>query len=421
MGLWDEVEDLDIDVEKSPNKYLSNKENAMNLIGRILAFNNEDNNLRRSIFKLHNLIEEDLLNITSRVNVEEETKLYNELKHIKDKLYELKMLKLLSKKHIVGIGGMFSAGKSKFINSIMRYNILPENQLPTTSIPTYITRGNEKLSAYTFNNIEVKLDYEAINAISHIFYDEYSISFTNFIKSIVIQNYNHNYENIVFLDTPGYTKSEFYKKESNTDANIAKEHLAVCDYIIWLMDIENGVVLENDIDFIRSLNINKPILFIFNKADKKCENDISLIVENTKQILKNTGLNVFGVAAYSSVENKEYFNDYIKNFIEEINEMGNENQSVIDEIGDILNKYETHFEKNKDRLHIERNKVYKSINEAVDLSQIINLARLYSCINKDFYINNARMREFKKLQSKILDEVINILNNERYKKGKING
>ena len=87
MGLWDEVEDLDIDVEKSPNKYLSNKENAMNLIGRILAFNNEDNNLRRSIFKLHNLIEEDLLNITSRVNVEEETKLYNELKHIKDKLY----------------------------------------------------------------------------------------------------------------------------------------------------------------------------------------------------------------------------------------------------------------------------------------------------------------------------------------------
>ena len=26
MGLWDEVEDLDIDIEESPNKYLSNKE-----------------------------------------------------------------------------------------------------------------------------------------------------------------------------------------------------------------------------------------------------------------------------------------------------------------------------------------------------------------------------------------------------------
>ncbi len=229
---------------------------------------------------------------------------------------------------------MFSAGKSKFINSIMRYNILPENQLPTTSIPTYITRGNEKLSAYTFNNIEVQLDYEAINAISHIFYEEYSI---------------------------------FYEEY------------------------------------------------------RKCENDIALIIENTKQILKNTGLNVFGVAAYSSVENKEYFNDYIKSFIEEIHEMGNESQSVIDEVEHILNKYEAHFEKNKDRLYIERNNVYKSINEATDLSQIINLARLYSDINKDFSINNARMREFKKVKSKILDEVISILNNERYKRGKING
>lgn len=410
MDLWDTLEELDMDIEETPNKYLNDKNEALNLISKILTFSKENNNLKKKVFKLDKLIEDDLFNITSKMNMTNQEEVYNRLKVIKNKLQELKMIQLLNKKYIIGIGGMFSAGKSKFINSIMGYDILPENQLPTTSIPTYIIKGEEKLSAYTFDNLEIKLDYEEINAISHIFYDEYNISFTSFIKSIVIQNNNNKYENIVFLDTPGYTKSDNFKKDDNTDLIRAKECLSVCDYIIWLMDIENGVIVQRDIEFINNLNITKPILFVFNKADKKCKEDIESIIKNTNDILLNTGLNVYGVTAYSSMENKEYINNYIEKFVNEISLKSNESKDLLQEVDNILDEYDFYFKKTKEKFTLERKCIYENIvNKANDLKQIISLAKLYSSINKELMINNAIYRKFKALKPKIVLEIESIV------------
>lgn len=410
MDLWDAIDELEIEVAESKNKYLNDKNEALNLIKKILTFNKENNSLKKKVFKLDTLIEEELFNITSKINMKSQEEVYNKLKDIKNKLKELKMIKLLNKKYIVGIGGMFSAGKSRFINSMIGYDILPENQLPTTSIPTYIINGEEKLSAYTFDNVEIKLDYEEVNAISHIFYDEYNISFTSFIKSIVIQNENNKYKNIAFLDTPGYTKSETFKKEDNTDLIRAKENLSVCDYIIWLMDIENGVIVQRDIEFISSLNIKKPILFIFNKADKKCIEDVESIVRNTEEILKNIGINVYGVTAYSSMENKEYINNYMDKFIDNINLSNNGSKDLLEDVEKILNQYDNYFENKKETLFIERNCIYTSIKDnANDLRQIISLARLYSSMNKELMINNAMYREFKKIKFKIISEIKDII------------
>ena len=381
----------------------------MNLVSSILAFNRDDGNLRRGIFKLDKFIEEDLLKIICKIDMERQTDIYLKLKDIKNKLYELNMIKLLNDKFIVGIGGMFSAGKSKFINSIINYDILPENQLPTTSIPTYIAKGHDRLSAYTFNNLNVKLDYDAIDAISHIFYDEYKISFTRFIKSIVIENQNYTYDNIVLLDTPGYTKSESHKKDDNTDESIAREHLKVCDYLIWLMDIENGIVIKDDLTFINNLKIDKPVLFVFNKADKKCEEDIRKILRSTEKILEDTNINVFGVAAYSSIEKKEYFNDYISRFFDEVVKKSKKSEDILSIVIKLLQVYSDYFESKKGELFIEKDSISKSISKSKDLNQILSLGSLYSQINGEVVLNNVRKREFEKVKTKIIAEVKQIL------------
>lgn len=393
MGLWDQVEELEISEEELGNKYLLDKEEAMSLVSKILAFNKEDNNLKRGIFKLDGLIEEDLLKVIGSTTIDIE--LYSKLKKIKNKLYELNMIKLLEKKSIIGIGGMFSSGKSKFINSVIEEEILPENQLPTTSIPTYIKQGEERLSAYTFNNLKIDLDKEAVNAISHIFYDEYKISFTKFIKSIVIESENYKYDNIVILDTPGYTKSDSHKKQDNTDEQLAREHLKTADYLIWLMDIENGIIVENDLNFIRSLNIKRPVLFVFNKADKKCKSDIKKILSATDEILKNTEINVFAVTAYSSIEKKEYFNTYISDFFSTIGSKENNRADIYNDVKDVLNSYDNYFQINGKALERQRINIYKNINKSFNLNQIIGLATLYSEINSNYLCNNSREKNSK--------------------------
>ena len=96
------------------------------------------------------------------------------------------MISLLNKKRI---GGKFSAGKSKFINSILNTEerILPEDQNPTTSIPTYLMYGeNEQILAYTSENLNVSLDKEALQALTHKFFEKYKIGFSSFINSLII-------------------------------------------------------------------------------------------------------------------------------------------------------------------------------------------------------------------------------------------
>ena len=415
MDLWDEVDELAMDLDEniSSNKYLDNVDEAMNLVSKILKINKSHNDLHKNLLNLNYLIDDKLLKLSCKIDMAGETQVFDSLKVIKSKLNEINMINLLDKKAIVGIGGMFSAGKSKFINSIIGYDILPENQLPTTSIPTYITKGKTRLSAYTYSNLSVDLDLEAINAISHVFYEKYNISFTRFIKSIVVENENYKYDNMVLLDTPGYTKAESYKKDDNTDENMAREQLKVCDYLIWLMDIENGTITNEDLNFITNLKLKKPILFVFNKADKKCDSDIKNIIENTKKTLEKTQLNVFGVTAYSSFCNQEYFENIIGSFFSEVMSYSYNREDIGTLLNNALNKYTSYFKNKDETLYRQKDSILASINKSCELIQVLNLAYLLSATNKDIIINKARIKEFNNLKTSILNESNKILNNCR--------
>lgn len=281
MDLFEQFDDsqslfVDNYEPETENIYLANEETALQFISRIIPIKNK---VSRDYYlgnKLKGMIEKQFLNVISNIEFPNKASLQQKLEILSDKLVEEKRYSILNKRVVIGLGGKFSSGKSKFINSILHAGeeLLPEDQNPTTSIPTYIVQGKlEEINAYTNNGEKIVLDKEALQALTHHFYRKYNIGFSSFIHSLVVTEPDMPYSNIAFLDTPGYNKADNIEdinlKKGESDECKAYEQLRKVDFLIWLMDIENGVIQQNDIEFIKSLNLNTPILIVINKIDKK--------------------------------------------------------------------------------------------------------------------------------------------------------
>lgn len=210
MGLWDDSTEESGIVE---NQYIIDPSSGLNLICEILP-----KNMQKKTDKIDNMLDKQLVRTISYIedaNIDL-LGLEKRLQKLSDQIVEYKKIKLLTNKTVVGVGGRFSAGKSAFINSLLNNSgdeiVLPENQNPTTSIPTYILSGEEnKIQAYLKDDRILLLKAEASAALTHEFYEKYKIGFSRFIRNLVVyrNDFPENFsEKIVLLDTPGYNKSD---------------------------------------------------------------------------------------------------------------------------------------------------------------------------------------------------------------------
>ena len=312
-SLWD-IDDNQInevrELINSNNKYLSDPILGMELVAKILPKGRTKNDDYKSALRLRSIFSKKIwskLHFVDKSIIPDET-----INDLLSQLNEYKKVKLLLGKSVIGIGGKFSAGKSGFINSILGfYNelVLPEDQNPTTSIPTYITYDKTQNISVFCDNEVVAIDIDEMKAITHEFYDKYKIGFSRFSKNLIISTPNFldkQMNEFVFLDTPGYNKPIEDSLANLSDRNISIEQLKIVDYIIWLIDMDNGTIQADDIDFLRKIDNQNPILIVFNKADKHPEGKIREILDSAIETLKKSGINYYDVIAYSSKENKEY-------------------------------------------------------------------------------------------------------------------
>lgn len=410
MGLWD-FDESAVDIEnESENIYLQNSDKGLELLAKILT-KNKNNEKRKVIRQLDKLLDKSLLSSISEMNIQDELYYYNKLNKLSDKFYEHNKVQLLNNKTVIGVGGKFSAGKSKFINTILGDSILPEDQNPTTSIPTYIVHSDKNsVRAYTFNSNDVELDIEAAQAITHAFYKKYNLGFSQFINNIVIKNDNIPFRSLAILDTPGYSKHDTNSKKTVSDEEMAYEHLKTVDFLIWLVDIENGIIQKKDIDFIYKLNIEQPVLIVFNKADKKSENDIKDIVEKSKEILNNNHINLYDVVAFSSYNNEEYFG---KNTIQEFLVMANKyrqgNENIAVQVENITNSLEEQLSVIRSQSLEYRNFIGNIIFKSDDVLELKALIELYSDSIEKVKNINLSTKKFKNIKEKInemLQEVV---------------
>ncbi|MFW7186726.1 MULTISPECIES: dynamin family protein [unclassified Lysinibacillus] len=403
----DDLFDFSLEKEyEAENLYLADSAKGLNLISNLLGVTDETKSKLRNIRRLDTLIDNKLLQSINKIQLKNEVHLYQELVKLSDKLFEQNKVALLKKKKTIGIGGQFSAGKSKFINSVIGETILPEDQVPTTSIATYIVKGdNLFIEALTKNNQSVQLDLDAVKALSHAFYSTYNLGFSHFINNLVISTPVFPYESIAILDTPGYSKVDTTKKQAITDNEKALMQLKSVDYLIWLIDVENGVIKQADIDFIELLNMKNPVLIVFNKCDKKTESDVENIINTTKEYLKKSNIPLYEVVAYSAQDEKEYLNrNYLKTYFKEINRKSNTFVPLEEEIQKIINQLEHQIDEYFNAVQKRRNDVGNFIFKSDDISEIQTLTKVYAMLQQEIKeISNCR-KNLAKTKEQILNQ-----------------
>lgn len=381
MGLWDEVDNIEVtNDEEAGNPYLTSPSKGLELIARLLPKNRGDEQAKL-LKKIDYMLSDEILS-TLRNLGKGASSLGRKLLRLNGKIGEYRKINMLSGKAIVGIGGKFSSGKSRFINSILGdREILPEDQNTTTSIPTYIIHGSsEEIQAYCGNNV-TQLDLEAMQAMTHQFYDKYGIGFSRFVENIMIRtpNFPKNWKDgIAFLDTPGYNKSSRNTRDDLTDEYTTEQQLKAVDCLIWLVDIDNGVVHEEDIKFMGGLSLsNTPVLLVFNKADKKSESECESVISESRKILHERGISVKGLTAYSSKDRREYC---ARNLIREFLDMAASSkgrQSLGTELNGVITSIDDEFNKEIENLKERRNELGEYILDSQDITAIRSLVDVY--------------------------------------------
>ncbi len=408
MGLWDDSTEESGIVE---NQYIIDPSSGLNLICEILP-----KNMQKKTDKIDNMLDKQLVRTISYIedaNIDL-LGLEKRLQKLSDQIVEYKKIKLLTNKTVVGVGGRFSAGKSAFINSLLNNSgdeiVLPENQNPTTSIPTYILSGEEnKIQAYLKDDRILLLKAEASAALTHEFYEKYKIGFSRFIRNLVVyrNDFPENFsEKIVLLDTPGYNKSDIDATDALSDEYLSSKQLKAIDRLIWLVDIDNGTMQDKDLQFINKLVTDKPILFIFNKADLKTDEEIKKVLSTSKKIIADNHINAFGITAYSSRDKKEYFKkDIISCFFDQAVGDAGRKKGVQEELEEIKKIIEKMLIDKYEKMIIERNKLGSLILHTNDINEIGTIVQLQAEKIRKINQIGAINIQYKKIIEKIEGEI----------------
>jgi len=269
--------------------------------------NNDTNNLseaERLLIDLKKIIEKDLYDFFKEYSPDNITELLYNFNYEFTRFSEFVKFPDFAERNIIGIGGKFSSGKSSFLNAFLDEKILPVAVTPTTSIPTFIGNGVDFAAVLNIFNNLIQIEKDELKLLKHSDNnsdndDKSEYPYSHLLKKIFIKTSKMEYKNLVFLDTPGYSKGEAEDYSENTDKKIAKVQLNNSNFIIWLVDADNGTISKEDIDFLKSLNPEIEILIVVTKADKK-QTEIDSILKYIKNEVSSKGLNVIDVLSFSA-------------------------------------------------------------------------------------------------------------------------
>jgi GTPase Era involved in 16S rRNA processing len=370
------------------NPYLENAEMGLQLCANLISNSDKHSSAtEREVARLRGdieqLIDHDFLQHSRESQNSMAVQTYSQLQALESTLAEMSSFPHFERAYTVAVGGSFSAGKSFFLNSVLGCDsLLPTDTTPTTSIPTYITKGTQdSIQALNCYHKKTKIDESALKAICHAFKQEYDVTFSHLLQLISVERKNFKHSNLIFLDTPGYSKADnIADTASNTDENIAREHLRRADYLIWLVDPQNGTIGQADIDFLKTLELKQPIMVVISKADKKPESQIQSIVSKTKESLRAAKINYLNVVAYSAKEKKEYTEsgNELENLFNIIGQ-GKNGSNLLWQLEQIFKSYQNEFKSEKQTLSLTSTTIREIIfDESLHDDRKIHLTNMQS-------------------------------------------
>lgn len=295
------------------------------LLCNIIKQNTSENQLTVDLSKIEEIIQKKIPDTLKKNAPEDFYQLYTDFKSEYEKFRDFILYDKLIGKNIVALGGGFSSGKSSFLNTLMGKRVLPADIDPSTSVPTYIVKG-EKHEVMGINVFDTKVQMQPrdIKKIAHGFGEVENdddekvtdaVTLGHILENIFFSTPLHAYDKIAFLDTPGYSKPDSEKYSAKTDEQIARGQLNSSNYILWFVQADAGTITEEDIKFIKTLREDIPKLIIVNKADKKNFEDLEEIVKKIKSTLDLKGVRYVDVFTFTS-KAEQIEDSKLKRFIE---------------------------------------------------------------------------------------------------------
>lgn len=333
------------------------------LLCSIIRQNNDSSQLKVDLSKIEEIINKKIPDTLGENAPEDFYELYTDFKSEYEKFRDFILYDKLIGKNIIALGGGFSSGKSSFLNALMGKQILPADIDPSTSVPTYIVRGEEhEVMGINVFDTKVQMQPKDIRKIAHGFGEleddddrkvTDAVTLGHVLDNIFFSTPLHKYDNIAFLDTPGYSKPDSEKYSAKTDEQIARGQLNSSNYILWFVQADAGTITEEDIKFIKTLREDIPKLIIVNKADKKSITDLKNIIAKIRSTLDIKGIRYVDVFAFTSKPD-QVGDSTLKTFIEE-------NTSCIKKQIDIWNSqvYESNFAKNFKQIFVRCKDFYE--------------------------------------------------------------
>ena len=221
---------------------------------------NNGNQLKVDLSKIEEIINKKIPDTLKKNAPEDFYELYTDFKSEYEKFRDFILYDKLIGKNIVALGGGFSSGKSSFLNALMGKSVLPADIDPSTSVPTYIVKGKKhEVMGINVFDAKVSMQPRDIKKIAHGFgeledeEDEKvtdAVTLGHVLENIFFSTPLHKYDNIAFLDTPGYSKPDSEKYSAKTDEQIARGQLNSSNYILWFVQADAGTITEEDLSLI---------------------------------------------------------------------------------------------------------------------------------------------------------------------------
>lgn len=250
---------------------------------------------------LDKLIRHDLRALGRQGSPDDFADICFELEQELERFQEFCAFPALAQKFVVAFGGGFSAGKSSLINALLGKRLLVTEVDPTTSLPTYLLRGDEDaIHAQNLFSQHIRLSDEEFLSLTHDEFERFGSNVSRLLRSAIISRSDFPWQNLALIDTPGYTKPEDRRHSERTDEHIARTQLNSAQAIIWVIDARQGCITEDDIKFLATLRPEIPRLFVLSRADQKPAEDIAGIIAGIRATLERRNLQYLDVVAVSA-------------------------------------------------------------------------------------------------------------------------
>lgn len=256
---------------------------------------------------LNQLLKHDLRALARRGSPDDFADIYFALEQELERFHEFCSFPALAQKFVVAFGGGFSAGKSSLINTLLGKRLLVTEVDPTTSLPTYLLKGeNDAVHAHNLFGHRIDLSTEEFLSLTHDEIERYGSNISRLLRSAFITRADFPWNNLALIDTPGYTKHEDQAQSARTDEHIARTQLNAAQAIVWVIDARKGCITEDDLQFLASVQADIPRLIIVSRADQKPADEISAIVQGIKATLSERNLSFVDVIAVSARKRQEW-------------------------------------------------------------------------------------------------------------------